>query len=114
MSFNHVVAAHLAQASFLVQERVIGQDHHVHAHPHDHIARALPKGAIADRPGGEGWVQGKAGPICDSTTFEVTGDRTVDKVCLNPLHAKQEVCAWVVSKKPYASCNQQGGVKLTR
>ena len=63
-----------------MQERVIGQDHHVHAHPHDHITRALPKGAVADRPGGEGWVQGKAGPICDSTTFEVTGDRTVDKV----------------------------------
>lgn len=66
--------------SHSLQERVIGQDHHVHAHPHDHIARALPKGAVADRPGGEGWVQGKAGPVCDSTTFEVTGDRTVDKV----------------------------------
>lgn len=60
-------------------ERVVGSDHHVHAHPHDHIARALPKGAIAERPGGEGWVQGKAGPVCDSSTFEVTGDRTVDK-----------------------------------
>lgn len=71
-------------------ERVIGQDHVVHGQAHDHIARALPKGAVADRPGGEGWVQGKAGPICDSTTFEVTGDRTVDMERVTNLREHRE------------------------
>ena len=33
-----------------------------------------------ERPGGPGWVDTKPGPICDSNTFTITGDRPVDKV----------------------------------
>jgi hypothetical protein len=40
----------------------------------------LQKGALSERPGGEGWVQGKKGPVCESTEFAVAGDRAVDKV----------------------------------
>ncbi len=44
------------------------------------VCMPLQEGAVSQRPGGEGWVQGKAGPICDTTSFAVTGDITVDKV----------------------------------
>ena len=39
----------------------------------------MQEGAIESRPGGEGWVQAKPGPVCDTNTFSITGDRTVDK-----------------------------------
>jgi hypothetical protein len=60
-------------------ERVIGQDHAVQGHPQHFIDRNLPKGALDERPGGAGWVQGKPGPTCDEKTFGIQGDRTVDK-----------------------------------
>lgn len=41
--------------------------------------RLLQAGAIGERPGGEGWVDTKPGPVCDTNTFSITGDRTVDK-----------------------------------
>jgi hypothetical protein len=72
------------------QEKVVDTKHHVHTNPHDLIARALPEGAVSQRPGGEGWVQGKAGPICDTTSFAVTGDITVDKERVTNLREHRE------------------------
>ena len=50
----------------------------------------MQAGATAQRPGGEGWVQGKAGPICDTTQFAVTGDITVDKERVTNLKEHRE------------------------
>ena len=41
----------------------------------------LQKGGSETKPGGDGWVQTEAGPICETTNFEIIGDATVDKVC---------------------------------
>jgi len=59
-------------------ERVIGQKH-VEGDASRLVEANLPKGALNERPGGEGWVQGKKGPVCESTEFAVGGDRAVDK-----------------------------------
>jgi hypothetical protein len=55
------------------------------------IERHLPEGAVGQRPGGEGWVQGKPGPVVDSATFEVGGERVVDKERLTQLREHRDV-----------------------
>ena len=47
-------------------------------------------GALTERPGGEGWVQTKVGPICDTNTFSISGDRTVDKERVTDLREHRE------------------------
>jgi hypothetical protein len=59
-------------------ERVVGANQ-VEGDASRIIQANLPTGARSERPGGEGWVQGKKGPVCESTEFAVAGDRTVDK-----------------------------------
>lgn len=70
-------------------ERVVGQQH-VEGDPSQLIAANLPKGALSERPGGEGWVQGKKGPVCESTEFAVAGDRAVDKEHVTALKEHRE------------------------
>jgi hypothetical protein len=70
-------------------EHIIGQNH-MEGDVSRLIEANLPKGALSERPGGDGWVQGKKGPVCESTEFAVTGDRTVDKEHVTALKEHRE------------------------
>jgi hypothetical protein len=72
------------------EERVIGSETVVQGQPHKVIERHLPEGYLNERPGGEGWVQGKPGPVCDEKTFAVEGDRIVDKERVTALKEHRE------------------------
>lgn len=47
---------------------------------------------MAQRPGGEGWVEGTPGPVIDAQRFEVAGERTADKARF-PTCAPAAACA---------------------